>query len=203
MPISSPCRRKLTVAEREQFAKVEGRVEAPWQSIEKAAQDVVLPAALTQAVAGANRDYFGRYVKLRALVRDRLDKGQPIGISGLEWLKLSTPALNSVMAVSEAALDGAEVRAQANLVQARGDLNNALLLMALSIGLACFAAGFVLWDVIRPLKQITRAITSNQDDGIERVLALSGRGDEIGHFAQALKVFRKIAADRQRLKASC
>jgi len=50
------------------------------------------------------------------------------------------------------------------------------------------------------LKQITHAITHNEDADIERVLAISARGDEIGRFAQALKTFRKMSDDRQRLE---
>jgi two-component system, cell cycle sensor histidine kinase PleC len=63
-----------------------------------------------------------------------------------------------------------------------------------------FATGFVLWRIIRPLNQITRAITSNEESGLDRALALCGRNDEMGHFAQALKAFRQGAADRQRLE---
>jgi len=123
-----------------------------------------------------------------------------LNISGPEWLTLSTPALNSLMEVSRAGLAAAEARSMENLAQARRDLKAALAQMAICVMLALLTAFLVLWRVIRPLKQITHAITHNEDADIERVLAISARGDEIGRFAQALKTFRKMSDDRQRLE---
>ena len=191
---------RLSREEHEHLFKVEGRTEAPWQSIEASVQDGDVPPALTKAIAEANGNYFGRYAGLRAQVRDKLDRGLPLNITGPEWLKLSNPALNGLMEVSRAALNAAEARALLNLDRARHDLWLALMYMATCTGLAFLTAFLVLTRVIRPLKQITRAITSNQDEVIERALALRARGDEIGRFAQALNIFRQGAAQRQRLE---
>ena len=189
-----------TQAERDSLIKIRGRTEAPWQSIEKAGQDGGLPASVTLAIAKANSDYFDRYATLRAQVLEAMEKGETLNISGPQWLTLTTPALNSLMEVSRSALAAAEARAMENLANARRDLNAALAQMAVCIGLALLTAFLVLSRVIRPLKQITNAIIHNEDAAIERVLALSARGDEIGHFAQALKGFRKMSEERQRLE---
>jgi len=191
---------KLSLEEREQAARVEGRIEAPWQTINHPQQDIEMPPELRGAIAAVNLEYFGRYVGLRQQVFEKLDKGEALGMTGPEWLKLSNPALNSLMEVSRAALSAAETRATANLGRARHDLTIALMYMAICVALAVLSVFLVSARIIRPLKQITRAITSNRDDGIEEVLARSSRGDEIGQFALALKTFRKIAADRQRLE---
>ena len=192
---------KLSAREREQFMRVEGRIEAPWQSLSHPQQDIELPAQLRDAIAEANRVYFGSYAKLRHALLAKLDKEEPLGLTGPEWLKLSNPALNSLMQVSRAGLNAAEARAVNNLARARQDLTMALIYMGICIALAVLAGFLVLVRIIRPLKQITHAITSNHDDGIEQALALSARGDEIGQFALALKTFRGIAADRQRLES--
>ena len=130
----------------------------------------------------------------------KLDKGLPVGISGPDWLKISNPVLNTMMQVSRAALNGAEARATTNLARAKHDLRMALMYALFCIALAVLTALLVSARIIQPLKQITHAITSHQDDGIERVLALASRGDEIGQFALALKTFRKMSADRHRLE---
>ncbi|HTC84353.1 MAG TPA: HAMP domain-containing sensor histidine kinase [Rhizomicrobium sp.] len=192
---------RLSSQEREEIARVEGRIEAPWGSLARPQQDIEMPAELSGAIAEADRVYFGSYAKLRHDVLDKLDKGEPVGLTGPEWLKLSNPALNSLMQVSRAGLNAAEARAVINLGRARQDLTMALIYMGVCIALAILAGFLVLMRIIRPLKQITHAITSNRDDGIEQVLALSARGDEIGQFALALKTFRKVAADRQRLES--
>ena len=123
-------------------------------------------------------------------------------IGDRQWLAMSNPALNSLMQVSRAALDSAEVRATRNLANERRDLAMALLYMALSIGLACFAMLIVFSRVIQPLNAITRAMTSGAEEDIEAALALRARTDEIGLFARALKAQRQGAAERQRLDAA-
>ena len=191
---------KPSQAERDKLIQIRGRTEAPWQSIEKAVQTGELATPLKMAIDRANSEYFGRYSKLRAQVLDAMEKGEALDISGPRWLELSTPALNSLMEVSRAGLAAAEARSMENLAQARRDLKAALAQMAICVTLAILTAFLVLWRVIRPLKQITHAITHNEDSDIERVLAISARDDEIGRFAQALKTFRKMSDDRQRLE---
>jgi|GEM_PF-988935 len=191
---------KPSQAERDELIQVRGRTEAPWQSIEKAVKGGDMPTPMKLAIARANSEYFDRHSKLRAHVLDAMEKGEALHISGPRWLELSTPALNSLMEVSRAGLASAEARSMENLATARRALNAALAQMAICIGLTVFTAFLVLSRVIRPLKQITHAITRNADSDIERVLAISERGDEIGQFAQALKTFRKLSDDRQRLE---
>ncbi|HUE65853.1 MAG TPA: HAMP domain-containing sensor histidine kinase [Rhizomicrobium sp.] len=123
-------------------------------------------------------------------------------IGDRQWLAISNPALNSLMHVSRAALDAAEARAKENLIHERRDLLMALLLMALSIGLATVALAIVFSRVILPLGAITRAMTSGKEEDIEAVLALRARSDEIGLLARALKAQRQGAAECLRLDAA-
>jgi cell cycle sensor histidine kinase DivJ len=109
--------------------------------------------------------------------------------------------LNSLMQVSRAALEEAEKRAAQNLARARHDLWLALMYALFCIGLSGLTVFLVSVRIIGPLKEITRAITANHDESLDRVLALSTRSDEIGQFALALKTFRRIAADRRRLES--
>jgi len=191
---------KPAQAERDKLIETRGRSEAPWRSVEKSVESGELPTPVKVAVQRANDDYFGRYSKLRAHVLEAMEKGERPGIDGRQWLTQATAALNSLLDVSRSALAAAEAQSMENLVKARRDLRTALLQMAICLGLACLTAFLILARVIAPLKRITRAITADRDTDIESVLALSARGDEIGHFAQALKTFRKMSGDRQRLE---
>ncbi len=194
--------RAPTQTELLQYAKTSGRIEAPWQTIEKAAQDGLLPSQLADAIAGANRVYFGQYLSLHRRVMAVLAAHRDPHIGDQEWMALSNPSLNSLMQVSRAALDAAAVRASQNLGNERRDLALALLFMALSIGLCCFAMAIVFARVIRPLNAITRAMTSGAESDIEAALALRARSDEIGLFARALKAQRQGVAERERLLAA-
>jgi signal transduction histidine kinase len=184
------------------FALVRGRIEAPWEAIVKSERDGAMPVPLAEAIAAANRDYFGRYMSIHQHILEVLAAHGDPHIGERQWLAMSNPALNSLMQVSRAALDAAEAKATGNLAKERRDLAMALLLMVLSIGLAAVAAAIVFSRVISPLNAITRAMTGGAEEDIERALALGARTDEIGLFARALKVQRQGAAERQRLEAA-
>ncbi|HEX4177837.1 MAG TPA: HAMP domain-containing sensor histidine kinase, partial [Rhizomicrobium sp.] len=194
--------RPPTQAELLHFAEVRGRIEAPWEAIEKSLKDGVMPPALAGAINGASREYFGHYLSAHAHILSVLAQHGDTHINERQWLALSTPALNSLMQVSRVALQEAEAKATQNLAREQRQLATALVLMALSIGLATFAMVIVFFRVIRPLNAITRAMTSGADADIEAALALRARSDEIGLFACALKAQRQGAAERQRLEAA-
>ncbi len=190
--------RHVHPAEREMMVKLDGKVEAPWQSIEISARDTPLPPAVTGAVAETNRLYFGGFRALRARVLAQLEGKAPLTITREAWMDATNPPLASLMGVSKAALEEAGARADRNLAAARHDLALALGLMAFSIGLAGLAVVIVLTRVIRPLRAITSAIRGQHD--MTAVMKLAERDDEIGQFAQALNVFRQGAGDRERLQ---
>jgi signal transduction histidine kinase len=192
---------KPSLEELGHLAEVKGRTDAPWQSIEQAVKGDQMPPALLSAIDHANRDYFGHYADLRAQILKRLDNGLPPGITGPEWLKLTTPALNSLMQVSRAALRAAEDHALRNLVEAQHDFRIAMMFMGICIWLAMVTVFLVFVRLLHPLKQITRAFSSSQQTDIAKALALSERGDEMGECALALESFCQAAADRQRLES--
>ena len=195
--ITSP--RAPSIHEREALAMALGRVSGPWQSIERSVQSMNYPRALVDAIQAANTLYFTKYVRERSSVISKRGRGEPLGITGPTWLGMTNPALNSLMQVSKAAMDIAEIHAHAHLREAQHKFVLALLIMASSIGLTSCAALFVLLRVIRPLNQLTGAITSNHDVALEGILARR-RGDEIGQLARALQSFRRSVAQRQELE---
>jgi signal transduction histidine kinase len=185
-------------AEREGIIKLDGAVEAPWQSIESSAASIGLPQGINSAIADANRIYFRDYRAVRAQVLDQLEGRAPLTMTREHWMAITNVALASVMQVSRDALGAAGLLADSNLVVARHDLAVALGLMAFSIGLAALAVGIVLTRVINPLHTMTQAIRSQRD--MAQIAELALRGDEIGQFAQALNGFRQDAAERERLE---
>jgi len=188
----------LSQQERESIAELDGKVEAPWQSIETSAASNGLSRGINRAIAQANRVYFGEYRVLRAHVFDQLEGRAPLTITREQWMAATNRALATLMQVSRDALGAAGLQADANLVRARHDLAVALGLMGFSIGLAALAVAIVLSRVIHPLRTMTLAIRGERD--MARIAELAQRGDEIGQFAQALNGFRQDAAERERLE---
>jgi signal transduction histidine kinase len=191
-------RRALTRSDLDNIAELDGKVEAPWQSIENSAASIGLPEGINGAIASANRIYFRDYRALRVHVLDQLEGRAPLTMTRERWMAITNIALASLMQVSRDALGAAGLQADRNLVHARHDLAVALALMAFSIGLAALAVGIVLTRVINPLRTMTQAIRGERD--MAQIAELARRDDEIGQFAQALNGFRQGAAERERLE---
>lgn len=189
----------LPIGRIQQFAESTGRIDARWASIEQyAAQSPAAP--LKAAIAKARDTYFVQFRTLRTKIIDDLAKGRPVSITGHEWLRLSNPGLNSIMAISKVALDLTEERAAKQAAAATRNFYFAIALMILSIGLASFTTLYVMWRVIRPLKRITQTMKAVTDGNLAQTIPYADRDDEIGHFSRALLMFRESATEQMRLK---
>ncbi|HEY0265492.1 MAG TPA: HAMP domain-containing sensor histidine kinase [Rhizomicrobium sp.] len=182
------------------FARQEGRIATSWAAIQDETRLPTFPVMLKKAVARANWLYFTDFHNIRRNVINDLQQGMPVKMSALEWIDISYPGLNSVMAVSETALDMTEAEATAQLAAARRNFATAIALMLLSIALACFASFYVLWRVIRPLRQIACAMEAIAAGRLKTPIPCGERRDEIGRFAHALLLFRDGALEKRDLE---
>jgi HAMP domain-containing protein len=191
----APGRREL-----DHLAHVRGAIDGPWQFIGMAARQKDFPPALLKSVKEAERLYFIQYRALQGKVIAQLNAGQKVDISGHRWQALTTPGVDSLKAVSQMALDitGAHARARENI--ATREFYEALLLMLASIGLASLGAVYVIFRVVRPLRQITAALDAFNAGARARPIAFDGRQDEIGQFSRALNRFQKNVAEKKALE---
>ncbi len=192
--------RAPTPSELQRQWRVTGEIDAPWESIVRAAQQPNFPADIKAAIRQADRAYFGAYRARRARIIQDLTAGHKVDLDRVEWLESTTPALNSLMYISKVALNNSDRVAQAQAKTATRRLWIAIMLMLLSAGLAGYAAWVVIRRVITPLRQITEALQTLGDRAALQTLQYNARDDEIGQFSRALLTFQKSAADRQRLK---
>ena len=72
--------------------------------------------------------------------------------------------------------------------------------MLASIALASFAAIYVMWGVIRPLRGITKSMQAIAGGSLRTEIPFGDRQDEIGQFAGALKLFRDSSMERLKLE---
>ena len=182
------------------FAELKGRVATSWTLIESDSRSPKFPAAMKAAVARANWFYFTDYAALRARTIHALAHGEPVRLSGHDWVSQSNPGLDSIMALSRTALDLTSSHAVEQVETARRNLYISIALMILSIALACFGAIYAIWRVIAPLRAITGAITAFSGGTLKGDIPFGDRADEIGQFARALKMFRDGAVERMRLE---
>jgi signal transduction histidine kinase len=184
------------------FAELKGRVATSWALIESDSRLPEFPTVMKQAVARANWLYFTDFAKLRARTIEALAHGEPVAMRGRDWVRLSNPGLDSIMAISDTALDLTASYAARQLDVARRNFYLSIMLMLLSIALASSGALYVIWRVIRPLRTITHTINAFSDGTLKGDIPFGGRADEIGQFARALKMFRDGALERMRLETA-
>jgi signal transduction histidine kinase len=192
---------KLSTARIQQFAKSTGSIDARWADIEDFAARSNVPQQLQVAIARAKSTYFGGFRAVRTKAISDLVAGKPISMSNYDWLKVSNPGLNSIMAISKIALNLTETHAAEQAKIATRNFYIAIGQMLVSIGLACFMALFVMWRVIAPLKRITQTMKSVTDGDFTQPIPFIGRNDEIGQFSRAVWMFRDSATEQMRLKS--
>ncbi|MBA2587116.1 MAG: HAMP domain-containing protein [Alphaproteobacteria bacterium] len=191
---------RLPVAKIRQFAESTGRIDARWADIEEYAAQSDVPPQLQAAISRARKTYFVQFRAARTKAIADLVAGKPVPVSGYDWLKISNPGLNSIMAISKVALDLTEAHAARQADSAVRHFYVAIALMLLSIGLASFTTMYVMWRVIRPLKRITQAMETVTGGDFRQMVPFSDRHDEIGQFSRAVRMFRDSAAEQVRLK---
>jgi signal transduction histidine kinase len=192
--------RQLSADERQVLSEKDGIIGALWGTIDNADSVAFLPPQLRARIKDAESTYFLRLRAMRKNIIDDLTTGQVVQISGQEWVTLSTPALNSIAAISDTALDLTESHAEAQVAVADQNFYIAIALMFLSIGLASFTTLYVMWRIIRPLHQITETMNAVVQGDLQQKIPFEGRKDEIGQFSRALHIFRDSAAEKQRLE---
>ena len=192
---------RLSGEEREAFAGADGRFGALWTQLESSDRAHAFEPRLKAAFEHARRVYLFAFRDLRKDVIARLARGEPVPISGEKWLALSNPGLNSIIAISKHALAITYVHAAELARQADRNFQIAVMLMLGSIILACSAMLYIMWRVIMPLKTITRTMRAIAGGDLTRTIGFGHRHDEIGQFAQALRMLRDSAAAQQRLES--
>jgi len=182
------------------FAEMKGRVDTSWRVIEDDARLPEFPTVMKTAVGRAGTLYFGNFMALRTQTIDALARGRPVRLSGGEWVKASNPGLDSIMAIAGTALNLTETYAAEQLAAAQRNFYFAIALMLASIALASFAAVYVMWRVIRPLRAITNTLAAIGSGKMRVEIPFGDRRDEIGQFARALTMFRDSTLERMRLE---
>ena len=193
--------RKLTSGQLQQFAEQEGNINYPWGVLASDRTDLpTFPAELKRAVDNAEKTYFGQVRASRRAILDALGAGDPSPLSVAAWLTESTRGLLSITDVSRTAFTLTRAHMTNQLGQANRDFDVALALMILSISLASFSLLYVIYRVIRPLRDITGAMQAVAAGNLDHAIPFQNRRDEIGQFARSLRLFRDNVIDKRKLE---
>jgi signal transduction histidine kinase len=189
----------VTPAQTLQLAMLGGRIDAGWQVISEDARWLGLPQPIKDSAAKALRTYFQDMRTRRKALLDDLAAGKPSPITGVEWVNLSNPGLESIMNVANTAFDQSDVQAAVLEHEANQRLAGALVLTVFFLGFGFFAVSFVLRRIALPMAHITAAIRAVADGDLERDTPYAERQDEIGALARTLLIFRDKGRENRRL----
>ncbi|HEX9461185.1 MAG TPA: HAMP domain-containing protein, partial [Alphaproteobacteria bacterium] len=177
------------------------RAETAWAALEDMVSGMTPPARLSEAIARANRDFFGSpYIDLRTNSLKALIAGEKLDTTAEQWAPMSVAKLAILLDVANAALDAAKEHAAAQHAAAVWDLSVQLTILVLALVLAVGSMMAVSRRVIRPLRQIQDAMLKVAGGDLSADASFPGRTDEIGALAGALGTFKQNAAEKARIE---
>ena len=167
-----------------------GQVTLLWQQIELAARSVRDTPAVAAALEHVRSTLMGegerRYRQIVTAARD----GQPSPVTAEEWGRWTTPMLNNVIVLRDAALTSAHQAIDKAIDAARLRLFGALgIVLLVGIVSAAVVVG-VVRGVIGPLVGLTGVTLRLANGELGADIPSESRKDEIGAMARALKVFK-------------
>lgn len=186
---------------REQLVMLGGRVDAAWNLIKDDARLQSLPLPLDNAIAAAQRLYFGTVRFNHKVIVDALTAGQPTGTAGAAWIAIPNNDLQPLIDVANTAFDLTADHARADAIAAQHYFALAVVMTLFFVGFGLFAIGLVIRRVVRPMTTITGAIGSVAAGDLGIAIPFEQRNDEIGDLARALAVFRDNALAKLRMEA--
>jgi methyl-accepting chemotaxis protein len=192
----------LSSDQQRQLAVFEGRIAAAWRIIEEDTRAASTPGKLKAAVDTAKQKYFGELAERRKAILADLVADKPVAISGGEWVKLSNPGLESLIAVANTAFQLAEEFASQQVAEADRNCAVQIALTLIFIGFGLSTVVFVIRRIARPMAQITASMRAVANGDLETAVPFEARQDEIGELARALGVFRDNAEEKARSDAA-
>jgi methyl-accepting chemotaxis protein len=186
-----------------------GKVALLWQNIGKSVQNLGNPPKLAAAVDHVQRTVMTEGESRYAAILDAARGGQEPPVDQSVWPNWTTPMLNNMFVLRDAAI---EIAKEMNERAIRGAWIRLLISLA-TLAFACLVSGgsivYLSRQVINQLTRLTSVMGRLADHDLEVDILGVGRKDEIGAMAGALLVFRdnalradRLAAEQERESAS-
>jgi methyl-accepting chemotaxis protein len=189
----------LSPAMQKRSTELRARAEVTWTMVRELTGRPGVPVEVVDAVKVAHTQVFDTYEKMRLGFHVALTTGQAPTVPVEELVARSNVALDLLMEVSNTAMVAAEQRA----VSKEASASRMLLLHSSLLGIGFFVglAGFqvVQRRVTRPISAITRTMRRLAMGEVAVEIPGTARKDEIGEMAEAVKVFKENALERQRV----
>ena len=193
---------KIDEDTRTRYTRLLGGIDIAWTTLASTVATVQLPATLSNAIAANKTAYFDpQFVSLRDRLLSAVIAGEKPEMRADQWSPYSVGRLGAAVGVAEAALEAAKEHSLLQRATAQASLVLQLSLLALAISLAFGGMVVVSRLVIKPLHNMRDAMLKVADGDLSVDAGYADRQDEIGALAGALDVFKRQAADKERIEA--
>ncbi|HLO76306.1 MAG TPA: methyl-accepting chemotaxis protein [Magnetospirillum sp.] len=188
----------MTTTSLTELATFRGRVEMAWSRLQSAREAGILPPNVLAAMDQVQSKFFGNYQQVRESVYQAGMAGGVYSIDGPGWMKESTAAIDTVLALSRVMGEySAELSGEMRRESVTG-LAGAATALAAGLGIALLAGLLIRSRVTRPVARMT-AVMTELAGGNTDVDFVAKTDDEIGELSRAFMSFKKsMIRDRQR-----
>ncbi|MCR6631604.1 MAG: methyl-accepting chemotaxis protein [Magnetospirillum sp.] len=187
----------MNTASTAELAMFRGRVDLAWSRLIAAREAGLLPPRVLTAMDEVERRFLGDFQKVREQMYQAGAAGGLYPLDGPGWMKESTAAIDTLLALSRAMGEHSDVLARQVQRESLVSLLGAAAALAGGLGIAVWAAALVRSRVTRPIGRMTTVMTElaggNTDVGF-----VARTEDEIGALARAFMHFKEsMIKDRQ------
>ena len=192
--------KKVTPEAKAKMADLRGQATAGWRMVRNLSTRRGVPPPVIAAIKKAQQE-LAAYIQKRDAIEKAVAEEREPPMSDTELVNVSIGALNLIVGICEAALDGIIAHAKDQSASARNDLllNAGLLALALLLGIGGLV--FAARRIARPIGMITHAMRKVADGDLGGEVPYRERGDEVGHLAATLAVFKGNAAAKARMES--
>ncbi|GER00153.1 methyl-accepting chemotaxis protein [Iodidimonas gelatinilytica] len=176
-----------------------GQVELAWEQVQTLTQNDFATDDLRASVENAKEHFFDRFHDVRSSVYEAGISGRPYSLSGDQWIKQSTDAIDTLLAISGEAASITEAYAQEFERTSTWRFLTALFLAIATLFVSGGGMFLILRRVVRPIGQMTSVMHELANGNKDVTVPRADQKDEIGQMARAVEVFRENAIEKERL----
>jgi methyl-accepting chemotaxis protein len=194
-------RRRPTDNEFATLASADAQIGLAWRTVQAIVGDEMAPE-VTEAVAAAQRAYFGRLMPLREQVYKAAREASPYPVTAEQWFARASNAIDTLLRVEAESVRETAAHTTSLVARAR---RNYLVWAALGVlGLLAVALCVMILEkrVLAPLRALTVTMASLAKGDLRAAVPRHPRRDELGAMAHALRRLKTAALQAQRLRAA-
>ena len=188
----------LQADKRVENAAHRARVDVLWQQLDDLVRDEATHPAIKRAMADAADKFFKGFAPLADQLRDAAGT---YPMDAAKWVEISSPQIDSLIAILYAASEASEARTATLLAGARTSIlfNAGALVLGILVAAACFV--LVSRRVVRPLSALNGTVMRLAENDTAVTIPGTERQDELGQLARAVDVLRGSMIEADRLRA--